>query len=185
MIAASTEHRARILAIDFGTKRLGLAISDPLGVTAQGIPTRERTRLDADLEYVGRLVADNSVQRVIVGNPLSHAGGETAMSQRAASFAQKLRNRLPCSVELWDERMTSVQANRLLRESGVGIEKRRRAADRVAATLLLQGYLDYMANERARSLGEGGADSDNSPDGELAPEDSAGVEGPDLPGRRQ
>jgi putative Holliday junction resolvase len=153
MIAASTEHRARILAIDFGTKRLGLAISDPLGVTAQGIPTRERTRLDADLEYVGRLVADNSVQRVIVGNPLSHAGGETAMSQRAASFAQKLRNRLPCSVELWDERMTSVQANRLLRESGVGIES--------------------------------GADSDNSPDGELAPEDSAGVEGPDLPGRRQ
>ncbi len=73
------------------------------------------------------------------------------MSRQAAAFAGKLRQRVSASVELWDERLTSVQANRMLRESGMGIAKRRQAADRVAATLLLQGYLDYQANEAARS----------------------------------
>src|ERR1051326_2839868 len=105
-MANGIQRRARILLIDFGTKRLGLAISDPLGITAQGLPTRERTSLDGDLEYLERLVAEHSVQRVIVGNPLSQTGSETEMSQRALLFAGKLRKRLPCEVELWDERMT-------------------------------------------------------------------------------
>src|SRR5690242_3795579 len=99
----STSSRARILAVDFGTKRLGLAISDPLGITGQGLPTRERTRVDDDLDYLKSLAAEHCVERVIVGNPLSHTGDSTAMSERAASFADKLRKRLPCPVDLWDE----------------------------------------------------------------------------------
>lgn len=141
----------RILAIDFGSKRMGLAMSDPLGITAQGLPTRERIRMDDDLQHIRGLTEEYSIARVIVGHPIGHAGHETAMSERARGFAEKLRRRLPCPVELWDERLTSVIANRVLRESGMGIEKRRRAVDRVAATLLLQGYLDYHANERARA----------------------------------
>lgn len=141
----------RILAIDFGSKRMGLAMSDPLGITAQGLPTRERIRMDDDLQHIRELTEEYSIARVIVGNPIGHAGHETDMSERARGFAEKLRRRLPCPVELWDERLTSVIANRVLRESGMGIEKRRRAVDRVAATLLLQGYLDYHANERARA----------------------------------
>ena len=144
---------ARILAIDFGSKRIGLAISDALGITAQGLLTLERTRLDDDLQHIRNLVEEHSASRVIVGNPVSHESGETAMSRQVASFVEKLQRRLECPVELWDERLTTAEANRVLRASGIGIEKRRRARDRVAATLLLQSYLDYQANERARSEG--------------------------------
>ena len=147
----------RILAIDFGTKRIGLAVSDALGMTAQGLPTLQRTRVADDLAHVQTLVEEYSVERVLVGNPLGHAGGETAMSKLAAEFAEKLRRRLPCPVELRDERLTSVEANRTLREAGLSIGKRQRAVDRVSAVLLLQGYLDYLENERRREAGRNNA----------------------------
>ena len=140
--------RARILAIDFGTRRIGLAVSDGLGITAQGLPTLERTRMDDDLGRIRELAQEYAVERVILGNPIGHGGKETAMSGRVAEFAERLRRCLGCPVELRDERLTSVEAGRMLRASGMGIEKRRHARDRVAATLLLQGYLDYRSNER-------------------------------------
>ena len=147
----------RILAIDFGLKRMGLAVSDALGLTAQGLPSLERTRQQDDLRHIRQLTDDYSVERVLVGNPLSQRGEETAMCRRVAGFAEKLRQCLSCPIELWDERLTSAEANRILRSSGISIEKRRLAADRVAATLLLQSYLDRWAceKERARSQGEG------------------------------
>lgn len=144
---------ARILGIDFGTRRLGLAVSDALGITAQGLPTLERTNLESALRHIEKLVEEYVAERVIVGNPLGHGGGETAMSRRAAEFAGKLRRRLDCPVELWDERLTSVEANRFLRETGASIAKRQRAVDRVAATLLLQSYLDFLANQQSREAG--------------------------------
>ncbi len=137
---------ARVLAIDFGLKRFGLAVSDALGITAQGLPSLERKRLEKDLEHIGKLVEEYSPERIILGNPLDHAGNETRMSRRVAEFADKLRRRLKCPVELWDERFTSVEAERVLRASGVSIQKRKRAVDRVAAVLLLQNYLDTRAN---------------------------------------
>ncbi len=140
----------RILAIDFGTKRMGLAVSDALGMTAQGLPTLERTRIADDLARLGSLVEEYSVELVLVGNPVGLSGGGTAMSQRVSEFVEKLRRRLPCPVELRDERLTSVEANRTLREAGLSIGKRQRAVDRVAAVLLLQSYLDYLQNERSR-----------------------------------
>lgn len=142
--------KPRILAIDFGMKRMGLAISDALGITAQGLKTLQRTNMENDLREIQKLVEEYSAEKVILGNPLSHSGNETAMSQRVTAFAEKLRRRLNCPVELSDERLTSVQANRMLRETGMGLEKRRAAVDRVAVTLLLQGYLDRCANERDR-----------------------------------
>ena len=154
----------RILAIDFGIKRMGLAVSDALGITAQGLPTLERTRIADDLGRIRELIEEYSVERVILGNPVGHSGGPTAMSGRVADFAEKLRRRLGCPVELWDERLTSVEAGRMLRQSGMGTLKRKRAVDRVAATLLLQAYLDYHANERARRRkpGDGGAEARGS-----------------------
>ncbi len=150
----------RILAIDFGSKRIGFAISDPLGLTGQGLHTRIHSRIDDDLQHIGTLLEEYSVERVIVGNPIGHAGNETSMSLRAQEFAEKLRRRFPCPVELWDERLTTVIANRVLRESGMGLEKRRRAVDRVAATLLLQSYLDYHSNERTRKDRSGGGETE-------------------------
>lgn len=144
---ALTKDKRRILAIDFGTRRIGLAVSDALGLTAQGLETLERTNLISDLDYICRLVKEYEVERVVLGNPLSARGEETEMSRRVASFAEKLRRRIPCEIILWDERLTSVEAGRVLREAGLGIEKRRRARDRLAAVLLLSNYLDYEAGK--------------------------------------
>jgi len=141
---------ARILAIDFGTRRMGLAVSDALGMTAQGLPTLQRTRIADDLEHLRSIVEEYAVEKVLLGNPIGHSGGETSMSELVAEFAEKLRRRLPCPVELRDERLTSVEANRTLREAGLSIGKRQRAVDRMAAVLLLQSYLDYLENERNR-----------------------------------
>jgi len=143
------------LAIDFGMRRMGLAVSDALGITAQGLPTLSRTRLDNDLQKIRELTEEYSTEGVIVGNPLGHGGGETTMSRKAAEFAEKLRRRVDCPVVLWDERLTSVQANRALRDSGLTLGKRQRAVDRVAAVLLLQSYLDFLSNERSRNAGVG------------------------------
>jgi putative pre-16S rRNA nuclease len=145
-------HR-RVLAIDFGLRRFGLAVSDALGLTAQGLPTLERKRLQTDLDCLRALLEEYSVARVLVGHPLSKSGNETSMSAQVAEFAEKLRKRLNVEVQLWDERLTSSEANRMLRDSGMGLEKRRKAVDRVAATLLLQSYLDRESFERDRGAG--------------------------------
>ena len=149
--------RLRILAIDFGMRRMGLAVSDALGITAQGIKTLERTRLDDDLKHIQNLAEEYSAGLILIGNPISNKGTETAMSERVASFAEKLRRRLSCPVELVDERLTSAEANRVLRDSGISLQKRRQAVDRMAATLLLQSYLDRRANEAARRRESGAA----------------------------
>lgn len=141
----------RILAIDFGERRIGLAVSDALGITAQGLPTLERTRLEDDLNSIRKLAEEYATERVIIGDPLGHSGISTEMSRRVAAFADKLRKRLACPIELQDERLTSVEANRMLRASGISIRRRQKAADRVAAVLLLQSYLDARANEEKRN----------------------------------
>jgi putative Holliday junction resolvase len=141
------------LAIDFGMRRMGLAVSDALGITAQGLPTLVRTRLDDDLRRIQELAEEYSTERVIVGNPLGHGGGETAMSRQAAEFTEKLRRRVNCPIHFWDERFTTVEASRTLRAAGLSLGKRQRAIDRVAATLLLQSYLDFLANEGSRKAG--------------------------------
>ena len=143
------------MAVDFGTKRIGLAVSDALGITAQGLPTRVRTRIDADLRHIQDLTLEYSVELVLVGNPISKTGEATPMSKSAAGFAEKLARRIGCPVQLWAERLTTAEAMRVLRDSGIGIEKRRLARDRVAAALLLQSYLDFHDNERIRNSSAG------------------------------
>ncbi len=148
---------ARVLAIDFGLRRIGLAVSDALGITAQGLPTLQRTALRKDIEHIRAVTEEYSVQKVLVGNPIGRAGAATAMSLHAEEFAKKLQGRLSCPVELWDERLTSVEANRMLRSAGLSIGKRQQAVDRVAAVLLLQNYLDRCANEREGADSGGGS----------------------------
>ena len=148
---------ARVLAIDFGLRRIALAVSDALGITAQGLETLQRTAIRKDIEYIRSVAEEYSVQKVIIGNPIGHAGKATAMSRHAEDFAKKLQGRLKCPVELWDERLTSVEANRMLKSAGISINKRQQAVDRVAAVLLLQNYLDHQAHQAARDGREGGS----------------------------
>ncbi|HEV2424830.1 MAG TPA: Holliday junction resolvase RuvX [Terriglobia bacterium] len=141
----------RVLAIDFGSVRMGVAISDPLGLTAQGLPTLGRTTNESDVAQIEKVAADYSVSRIIVGNPISHSGEETQMSRRVARFADLLRARLGLPVELWDERLTSLEADHVLRESGTDRRRQPGMRDRVAAQILLQSYLDRRALERAQT----------------------------------
>ncbi len=143
------------MAIDFGLRRLGVAVSDPLGVVAQGLPTIERRNVASDLSVLEALVEEYSVREIILGNPLSKDGSPNAMSERVEGFAAKLRVKVSCPVRLWDERLTSAEALRVLRNSGVSLARRRRAVDRVAAALILQSYLDGQDN--ALRLREGDA----------------------------
>ena len=135
---------ARILALDLGARRIGLAVSDELGITAQGLPTLERKNLRADLDALSHTIEEYGVRLVIAGNPLRMSGEASAGSALAATFAERLRARAGVDVRLWDERLTTREASRVLRESGLSIAKRARAVDRLSAVLLLASYLDSM-----------------------------------------
>jgi putative Holliday junction resolvase len=135
----------RILALDLGKKRIGVAVSDELGLTAQGLPNIERTRKRDDLEAVRALAEKWRAGLILLGNPLNMSGSEGRQSQWVQEFAEALRSRSGLLVELWDERLTTVEASRVLRESGIGIDKRAAAVDRLSAVILLQSYLDSLA----------------------------------------
>ena len=137
--------KGRILALDLGKKRIGLALSDPLGITAQGLPTLERTNIRTDLAALQRLAADHGVTMILMGNPLHMSGHEGRQAAHAREFAERLKERTGLSVRLWDERLTTVEAQRTLKASGISIEKRARAVDRLAAVILLESYLDSEA----------------------------------------
>jgi putative pre-16S rRNA nuclease len=136
--------KLRILALDLGKKRIGLAISDPLGITAQGLPNLERTNKRTDLETLGQLAREREVGLFLLGNPMNMRGTEGRQSAWVREFARALEARTHLPVRLWDERLTSVEAGRVLRSSGIGIQKRAAAVDRLSAVILLQSYLDSL-----------------------------------------
>jgi putative Holliday junction resolvase len=135
------EVSGRILAIDYGSRRMGLAVSDPLGITAQGLETLERKNKRADFGRLERTIREYQVREIVLGNPLRMSGQEGIQSQKVAEFAGELRQRFQLPVHLWDERLTSAEANRLLREAEVSSRKRSQAVDRMAAMLILQSFL--------------------------------------------
>jgi putative Holliday junction resolvase len=132
----------RILALDLGKRRIGLALSDPLGYTAQGLETLERTRIREDLERIGELASRNEVTLILIGNPMHMSGREGRQTEYARDFGARLQAATGLAVEFWDERLTTVEAQRVLRQSGISIEKRAKAVDRLAAVILLESYLD-------------------------------------------
>lgn len=138
---------SRILAIDYGSRRMGLAVSDALGITAQGLDTLERKNKRSDFARLERTIREYQVTEIVLGNPLRMSGEEGAQSRKVAEFAEELKQRFGVPVHLWDERLTSSEANRLLREAEVSLQKRVQAVDRMAATLILQSFL------QARSAG--------------------------------
>jgi putative Holliday junction resolvase len=136
--------KSRILALDLGKKRIGLAISDPLGITAQGLPNLVRINKRADLAALEQLIAAREVGSILLGNPINMRGTEGRQSGWVHEFATALEKQTHLPVKLWDERLTSVEAGRVLRSSGISIEKRAAAVDRLSAVILLQSYLDSL-----------------------------------------
>ena len=138
----------RVLGLDVGSKRIGLAVSDPLGITAQGLETIRRQNKRLDLEELGKIIRQYSISEIVVGYPLRLSGAEGTQSEKMQRFAEDLRKKFGLPVHLWDERLTSSQANRLLREMELSIQKRAGAVDRMAAVLILQNWME--ARESAR-----------------------------------
>lgn len=133
---------SRILGIDYGEKRIGLAISDPLRITAQGIDTLERHGWEEDLGAIRKIVTQHQVERVIVGLPRRMDGTIGRQAQRVEDFVRRLVEGIGLPVETWDERLTTVAAERALLEGSVRRRKRKSLRDRLAAVFILQGYLD-------------------------------------------
>lgn len=132
----------RIMGLDFGTKRIGVALSDELFITAQGADTIYRKDLKQDLETIAALIKDNNVGEIVVGLPISMNGTHSQKTKEVLEFVDILTKAVTIPVKTWDERLTTVQADRSMMESGMNSFKRRQLADKIAAQLILQGYLD-------------------------------------------
>lgn len=160
----------RILALDLGARRIGLALSDELGVTAQGLPTLQRSTRQQDIDKLHRLAAQHKVKRVVVGHPVNMSGSKGPRAHQATQFANTLGKRLRLPVVLWDERLTTRQAQRVLKESGVGITKRAKAIDRMAAVLILQSYIDFLEVNQDTETDSGPSQNGMPFKGNVAPE---------------
>ena len=131
-----------MLGLDVGSRRIGVAISDALGITAQGLETLQRHNKKTDFAALELLIRKHDVREIVIGLPLRLSGAEGTQSEKMRQFAEELRARVQLPVHLWDERLTSAEANRLLRESEISISKRALAVDKMAAMLILQAWME-------------------------------------------
>jgi putative Holliday junction resolvase len=132
----------KVLGLDWGTKRIGIAISDRAGKVALGRPSRQRENLESDLDYLEELVKEEGVNRVVIGMPLHMNGEEGQSAEKVREFRGNLVKRLSVPVDTVDERLTSSEAERVMIKSDLRREERKEKRDRAAATLILQRYLD-------------------------------------------
>ena len=135
----------RILGLDVGARRIGLAVSDPLGITAQGLETIQRQNKRLDFGKLRQVIQEYEVAEIVVGFPLRMSGTEGIQAEKMQLFAEELRKKFKLPVHLWDERLTSAQANRLLRETDMSIKRRGEVVDQMAAVLILQSWMDARA----------------------------------------
>lgn len=146
------EQLPRYLAIDIGSKRIGVAVSDELGLTAQPVLTLERRRNPReDLRSLARLCRRFAVTGIVVGNPLALDGAVSPQAEKVQSFAAELGELSGLPIHLWDERLTTHEAHQILYESGRPRQSHKQVVDQVAATLILQSFLDELARAAARA----------------------------------
>lgn len=132
----------RILALDVGTKRIGVALSDELFITAQGQVTIIRRSLAEDLAEIKRIIKEGNVEEAVVGLPLNMNGSYSAKTKEVVEFMDNLAKAVDIPVKTWDERLTTVQAERTLLEADMSRAKRKKVIDKLAAQVILQSYLD-------------------------------------------
>lgn len=140
----SGQAAGRILALDVGSRRIGLAVSDALGITAQPLETLNRHNRRADFAELKKVLKQHDVSEIVVGNPLNMSGEPGAQAAKIGEFADELRARFGLPVHLFDERLTSAEAHRFLDESGHSKDRfeRKGKVDRIAAVLILQGFME-------------------------------------------
>ncbi len=137
----------RILGLDFGSKTVGVAVSDPLGLTAQGveiIARKQENKLRQTLARIEELIAEYKVEKIVLGLPKNMNNTLGDRAEKTMEFKETLERRTGLEVVMWDERLSTVSANRVLMETGVRREHRKDYVDEIAAIFILQGYLDYL-----------------------------------------
>jgi len=133
----------RLLGIDYGHRRIGFALSDLLGITAQPLEVLERVSLKSDLAHIAAIAARYGVEKIVLGLPINMNGTESELTADVRRFADKLRQSIALPVEFIDERLTTMQAERMLvEEADMSREKRKKVRDKLAASLILQSYMD-------------------------------------------
>ena len=132
----------RLLGLDVGSRTIGIAVSDPLGLTAQGHSVLRRTNLNDDLKRLSEIIAEYSVETVVIGLPKNMNNSIGFQAEQTLEFVEVLKNTSTCQVVLWDERLTTKAAQMHLRESGMTRKKRSQLVDMVAAIYILEGYLN-------------------------------------------
>jgi putative holliday junction resolvase len=136
----------RVLCLDVGDKRIGIAVSDPSGTIAQAVKVYTRGSLRQDVEEIGAVARDLEVSRIIVGLPRNLDGSLGTRAQQVLSLAEKIESATSLPVESWDERFSSNEAHRIFDLASVNQKKRKRFIDMMAAQIILQGYLDARKN---------------------------------------
>ena len=134
----------RVLGLDIGDKRIGVALSDPQGLLASALTIIERRDSAADIQAILDLVEKHGVERIVIGLPLSLDGSIGQQAEKVQAFAKMLGQKVDVPVESWDERLSTVAAERLLIEVGAKRAKRKKQRDAIAASFILQGYLDRL-----------------------------------------
>ncbi len=140
----------RILGLDYGSKTVGVAVSDPLGFTAQGVEIIRRkseNKMRQTLARIEELIAQYQVEEIVLGLPKNMNNTLGDRAEKSLELKETLERRTGLPVVMWDERLTTVSANRVLMEPGVRRENRKEHVDEIAAVFILQGYLDYLANK--------------------------------------
>lgn len=149
------ERYMRKMGLDFGAKTVGVAISDPLLITAQGIEIIRRkseSKLRQTLARIEELIVEYEVDEIVLGYPKNMNDTEGERAEKTLAFKEMLERRTGLCVELWDERLTTVAADKAMMEAGIRREERREHVDRIAAVFILQGYLDYLKNKENGSI---------------------------------
>lgn len=144
------EQYRRVLGIDYGKKRLGIAISDPMGIIAQPLPTIEYKSLPEAFEQIKSILNEYDIKEIVIGIPYNLKGEIGAASRQTNEFVKRLKNEIALQVTLWDERYTSIQAERTIRELGKSPSRNKGKIDAISAVLILQNYLDFKKRNDPR-----------------------------------
>lgn len=147
----------RILGLDFGSKTVGVAVSDPLLLTAQGVEIVRRqsqNKLRQTLARIEEIIKEYEVESIVLGYPKNMNNTEGERCEKTKEFKEMLERRTGLSVILWDERLTTVSADNYMMESGIRREERKKYVDEIAAVFILQGYLDYLSHHKEGDLVE-------------------------------
>jgi len=138
----------RILGLDIGSKTIGIAISDELGLTAQGLKTMKRTSMPNDLIEIQSIIEQFKVEKIVAGLPINMDGTLGRQAEIITQWIKELKKIIKLPVVTWDERLSTVEASRTLLEADLSRKKRKKVIDKLAAVLILQGYLDQIRNQK-------------------------------------